>query len=223
MSNAEISDFSEIYSAYAAGCLDPGFALMVETQAALRPEVQRALIRAEMISGILLEKEAISGVSDQSLERVLDRIDASETEDTQLRRAAQNATDSLQELLDLPAPLREVVLESALDHDWQSLTPGVRRLKLSLESQAEVELYRIEPRRTVPRHSHTGSELTLVVAGGFTDETGHFGLGDISIKGPENTHQPTADEHEVCYALSIREGGLRFTGIMGAIQKVLGQ
>ncbi|MEO1189022.1 MAG: cupin domain-containing protein, partial [Pseudomonadota bacterium] len=30
----------------------------------------------------------------------------------------------------------------------------------------------------MPKHSHHGSEFTLVVAGGFTDESGSFGPGD---------------------------------------------
>ena len=40
-------DFGEVYASYAAGSLDPAFCLLVETQAALRPEVGQAVARAE--------------------------------------------------------------------------------------------------------------------------------------------------------------------------------
>ena len=223
MATAEISEFSEVYSAYAAGCLDPGFALMVETQAVLRPEVQRALIKAEAIAGIMLEKEVEKPLSDSVFVATMSLIDAEESNPSQLQTAVRTASAELDEILLLPSPLRETVLETALQNDWQTLTPGVRRMKLSVDSEAEVELYRIAPLSTVPRHTHSGSEFTLVVAGGFHDETGQYGPGDLCLKGPENTHQPTADAEGVCYALSLREGGLRFTGMMGLLQRVLGQ
>ena len=223
MASAVTSEFSEIYSAYAAGCLDPGFALMVETQASLRPEVKRALVKAEMIAGIMLETEAEALVSDGALDRTFAMIDAFEAEERPSRPALKLASDALEEILALPEPLRDSVLESSIKEDWKMLTPGVRRLAMHVGSEAEVELYRIEPNKTVPRHSHSGSEFTLVVTGGFTDETGHYGAGELSIKGPDNTHQPTADTDGVCYALSLREGGLKFTGMMGVVQRLLGQ
>lgn len=223
MATAVSSEFSEIYSAYAAGCLDPGFALMVETQAALRPEVQRALLKAEMIAGIMLESEDQVALSDNAFAKTLDMIADYEANGVTSKPAAQRASDSLEEILALPDALRDTVLESSVKRDWQMLTPGVRRLVLDVDSEADVELYRIEPRKTVPRHSHDGSEFTLVVSGGFTDESGQYGPGDMCLKGPENVHQPTADADGVCYALSMREGGLKFTGMMGVVQRLLGQ
>lgn len=220
---SEISDFGEVYSAYAAGCLDPAFALMVETQAALRPDVSRALARAEMISGVFLETEETAALSQGAAAKALAMIDAFEAGEHQARRAANIAGDGLSELLNLPEPLREHALEACGQAGWRNLAPGIRRLDLDLGSQAEVELYRIEPGRTVPRHSHNGNEFTLVVSGGFTDETGSFGPGDIAIKGPEDTHQPTGDMDGICFALAVHEGGLRFTGVMGLVQRLLGQ
>jgi putative transcriptional regulator len=219
----EINDFGEVYSAYAAGCLDPAFALMVETQAAIRPDVSRALARAEMITGVFLETEDEVALSQSAASKALDMIDAFEAGERQTRRAVNVAGDALTELLDLPEPLRECALEACGQTGWRNLTPGIRRLDLNLGSDAEVELYRIEPGRTVPRHSHNGNEFTLVVSGGFTDETGSFGPGDIAIKGPEDTHQPTGDMDGVCFALAVHEGGLRFTGVMGLVQRLLGQ
>ena len=34
--------------------------------------------------------------------------------------------------------------------------------------------------------------------------------------------EPVGDEGEVCYALAVRDGGLRFTGMMGFLQRLLG-
>ena len=63
-----------------------------------------------------------------------------------------------------------------------------------LVSNANGELYRIEPGATVPSHSHFGDELTLVVQGGFSDEVGSYGPGDICLKTPSDTHAPVGDD-----------------------------
>ena len=223
MGKATISDFGEIYSSYAAGCLDPAFCLLVETQAALRPEVERAVARAETIAGVFLETEESAALSANAMETALALIDDYEMGKQPAMAAATLAGEGLDELLDLPEPLRETALQSFQTHKWQGLTRGIRRLKLDAGSDAEVELYRIEPGCTVPKHSHSGSEFTLVVSGGFTDESGNFGPGDISLKGPDDTHQPTGDTDGVCYALAIRDGGLKFTGVMGLVQRLVGQ
>ena len=121
----------------------------------------------------------------------------------------------------LPARVRERMVEVSMDRSWTKLAPGVSRLNLGMESSTEVELYRIEPGRTLPRHSHRGNELTLVVAGGFEDGTGHFRAGDLSVKGPQDVHQPTADSDSICFALAVRDAGLEFKGVFGLVQKML--
>jgi putative transcriptional regulator len=99
---------------------------------------------------------------------------------------------------------------------------GLKRLKLDVGSAMDVELYRIAAGSKIPRHSHGGNEYTMVLCGGFTDERGNYGPGDVCVNGPADTHQPVADDDEVCYALAVRDGGLRFTGILGMVQKLVG-
>ena len=60
------------------------------------------------------------------------------------------------------------------------------------------------------------------MAGGFSDERGSYGPGEVVINGPSDLHQPVGDEGEVCYALAVRDGGLRFTGVMGLLQRLMG-
>lgn len=223
MGKATISDFGEVYSNYAAGCLDPAFCLLVETQSALRPDVARAVARAETIAGVFFETEDAAALSAGAIDKAFAMIDAFESGARPDATAVHLAGEGLDELLALPEPLRETALQSFQSQKWQGLTQGIRRLKLDTGSEAEVELYRIEPGCTVPKHSHSGSEFTLVVAGGFSDESGSFGPGDISLKGPDDTHQPTGDMDGVCFALAVREGGLRFTGLLGVVQRLVGQ
>ncbi len=223
MVKATLSETSDIYSLYAAGALDPAFSLMLETQAALRADTARALANAEILAGCFLETEAPLAPKDTALDTVFAMIDAAEARDVQLAKAAGRAHGAIDEVLSLPDPLRDRVLDTFENKGWDSLTKGVQRVTLDIASDAEVELYRIEPGQKLPKHSHKASEFTLVVAGGYTDETGQFGPGDLSYKGPEDIHQPMADMDGVCFALAVRDDGLKFTGLLGVAQRLLGQ
>jgi putative transcriptional regulator len=214
--------FSEVYSAYAAGCLDPAFAMMVEAQSLLRPEIRQSVVVSEMISGSLLETAPEARLNDGALDRALAAIDALEAAEALSVRAGRAAGEAMDEILALPDPVRGAALEAIGRRGWQAMGPGLKRLTLDTGSSMETELYRIAPGARIARHSHAGSEYTLVLAGGFTDERGSYGPGDVIINGPDDCHQPVGDPGEVCFALAVRDGGLRFTGMIGVIQRLLG-
>ena len=210
---------SELYAAYAAGTLSPPFKLLVETQAAIRPDIRRDLQQAELVSGIFLECEDPERLAPNAFEKTLRAIDQLEDE-TDSTQAVHLANERLSEILDLPEPLREKALESCLRGGWKRMTNGVKRLDIAESASSHIHLYRISPGATVPSHSHYGNELTLVLQGGFSDETGSYGPGEISCKTPDDTHTPVGDDDGVCIALAVSEGGMQFKGMLGILQKV---
>lgn len=224
MSSHYPSYVSELYSAYAAGRLSPSFALMVETQASLRTDIRQDVQFAEAVAGAMLEEEELDRMAPNAFETALRAIDAEAGgRDDAALAAANRAGDAVRELLGLPEPLRERALDVCATSGWKRLTRGVSRLDLGLDQGEHAHLYRIEPGHGVPRHSHKADEYTLVVQGGFTDASGSFGPGDISCQTPEDTHQPVADEDGVCIALAVSGGGLKFTGVLGFLQKIAGR
>lgn len=212
----------QFFSAYAAGTLDPALILLVETQAALREDVRRKLHLADAVAGAFLDMETPARLSDSALDRALALIDGLEAAPETTRKAARTAGAILDELIILPEPLREKALQAAGEAGWKFASPGLKTMPLALQSEAKVEILRIEPGCGAPRHTHEGNEYTLVVSGGFTDENGSYGPGDMSIAGPQDTHQPIADPGEVCYALAVTDGQLKFTGWLGLLQKLFG-
>ena len=78
-------------------------------------------------------------------------------------------------------------------------------------------MLRIAPGHGVPQHSHRGTELTLVLEGGFSDITGHYVRGDIQVADQELDHQPVADDHVACICLAVTSDHLRLTGPLGRI------
>ena len=85
----------------------------------------------------------------------------------------------------------------------------------------EANIYRIAPGVSVPVHSHEGTELTLVLAGGFSDETGSFGPGDIAIQESGATHQPVADDDGECIVFAINEGQIKLANPIGRVLSYL--
>ena len=222
MTSATQNTFSELYSAYAAGCIDPAFALMLETQSLMRADVRASVALSEMIAGNFLETAPAARMSEGALDRTLAAIDALEAPQAMQRAAGQAAGDALNEILSLPEPVRGAAIDAAGKQGWQMMGLGLKRLKLDVGSAMEVELYRIAAGSKIPRHSHGGNEYTMVLCGGFSDERGNYGPGEVCVNGPADTHQPVADDDEVCYALAVRDGGLRFTGVLGMVQKLIG-
>ncbi len=72
----------------------------------------------------------------------------------------------------------------------------------------------IPPGQGVPDHGHNGLELTLVLQGSFTDETGSFGTGDLEIADQTLDHTPVAGPDAPCICLAATDAPLRFRAFM---------
>ena len=206
--------------------------MLVDAQAEVCVEVARNRGDADRLAGVLLETIKPARLSDGALERALAAIDAEAAgageagpltpearTNAQGRKAANAAGEALNELLRLPAGVRDAALESA---GWTFAGPGVRSMELMREGSAKAELIRLEPGRGVPQHGHEGREFTLVLCGAFHDGREHYGAGDLCVADPEVHHRPVAEEGEVCIALAVTDGPLAFTGPLGWVQRALG-
>jgi putative transcriptional regulator len=93
--------------------------------------------------------------------------------------------------------------------------PGVSEFPLDLGGQERVSLLRVRPGAGVPAHTHTATEVTLVLQGVLCDRDTRFGRGAVAIATPDDDHHPHAGEGEDCLCLTVLDGGLRFTGPFG--------
>ncbi|MBL6081381.1 cupin domain-containing protein [Belnapia sp. T18] len=74
-----------------------------------------------------------------------------------------------------------VLLPGVRNARLRRLAPGIRHAVLLRGPDGEtLRLLRIKPGTALPRHSHRGTELTLVLKGAFADETGHYGPGGLA-------------------------------------------
>ena len=59
---------------------------------------------------------------------------------------------------------------------------GFEEIRLGLHGDRHrVSLLRLEPGRGLPLHRHVADEYTVVLQGGYTDNTGNYGVGDFAV------------------------------------------
>lgn len=206
---------------HVAGTLPFVVDVLVATHLTLCPRCRAEVAMMEAAAGTLLEEaEAVAGDSDAELDALMGMLDGP--------LPAPSApplpfADAPGEAF-LPKPLLSVVGPSK-DLAWRTNAPGVgKRVTLDYDlGGIPATLERVYPGREVPTHGHEGPELTLVLAGGYSDDSGEFVRGDVQVVGPETVHGlDIHDENEDCILLSIRGGERIPQGLKARIAKWIG-
>lgn len=200
-------------AALASGRAEPALALLVDTLMDMRGISEPD---GEVISGAVLETETPAAMPASALDMVFAAIEKGGAIKPQ-------AALAYAELDMLPAMLQSAIRDAEARHSWSFAGPGTRSLQLGLPGAAKAEIIRLEPGTEIPWHTHKGQELTLCLIGEFSDSRGVYGPGDCSISDPTIRHQPKAHEAGPVYALAVTDAGLKFEGLLGAIQKLFGQ
>ena len=113
-----------------------------------------------------------------------------------------------------PEPLRSYIGGDLDRVPWRRLGMGVYQCVIPTgDKQSVSRLLRIPTGKPVPSHSHGGLELTLVLCGAFSDETGYYGRGDFQEADETLEHQPHAIAGEDCICLAVTDAPLRFSSL----------
>lgn len=115
-----------------------------------------------------------------------------------------------------PSPLAAYLGRSPNEIPWKSVIPGVKQWHVADTDDGEVTLLWIRGGQKMPTHTHEGTEVTLVLQGGFSDTSGHFVRGDVALADQEVDHRPVADDDgEDCICFAVTDAPLRLTGPFG--------
>lgn len=201
----------EILLDYASGTLAQPFAVLVASHLALCPSCRDELNMLESLAGNLLSGLDKGTCDAGLLGRTLARIDELPPSARQEAGAEKTPNGDPR----LPQPLRGIISKPLQNLAWKGIG-GFRQAEVPSKVEGCVSrLMRIRGGTAMPRHSHGGLELTLVFAGGFSDENGHYLRGDISAADPTIEHRPIADDGEECLCLAVSETPPRLTGPFG--------
>lgn len=194
-----------LLAAYAAGNLARPFALVVATHVSLCPECQARLGAHQALGGAVLEALPGQAVRAGLKDDLMAMLDAPDPAPVAL--AAPAPRQGI-----YPGPLAEMLGEGG--PRWRTLGLGTRQSILHDGADGSVRLLYIPPGQAVPDHGHGGLEMTLVLQGSFSDETGRFGVGDVEIAGEDLEHTPIAGDEAPCICLAATDAPLKFNSVV---------
>ncbi|MCB1332225.1 MAG: ChrR family anti-sigma-E factor [Roseivivax sp.] len=188
-------------AAYAAGALPQAFSTVVATHVSLCPECRAGMEAHHGAGGALLEDTPEATVTQGTRDAVLALLDMPFVPEPVYERRGI-----------YPGPVAELL--KGQPPQWKTLGMGVRQSILSETRDGSVRLLSIPPGQAVPDHGHNGIEMTLVLQGSFTDETGRFAAGDLEVADETLEHTPVADAGETCICLAATDAPLRFRALV---------
>lgn len=194
----------ELLTEYAAGALAVAPAACIAAHLNYCADCRRSVERLQSVGGALFETQDPAAVGDGTLNKVLARLD----EAPPLAYAAPTPAEE-----SLPALLQRLMRGDFSDLRWRSIGDALRITYLPTgDPKREFALYRIRAGKAIPQHDHRGSEMTLVLEGGFSDDRGTYHAGDFVHRCGSERHAPRALPDGDCLCLAVLDAPLRFTG-----------
>lgn len=201
---------------YATGATNEAEALILAAHLTLCPHCRATVARFEGLGGALIDSMIPANMASNALQAALARIDTAPDGDqpNQVPPVADpRPTDGA---ATFPAPLRRYAGGDAGQVKWRSVMRGLDECELDIGGgHVKAKLLRIAAGAAMPKHTHAGNEMTLVLTGGFVDERGHFARGDMAVHDSAVDHRPVADPDGDCICLAVTDGPLRLTGALG--------
>ena len=200
----------ELLLDYSTGALSEAWSIAVAAHLSMCSRSRVVYSKLQEVGGAFLSNAKPGVVSESIFENVLGRID----DDTELSNAEVRRDPEWASSLGIPTVVSDYLPTDARKLPWKNLGLGVNQIVLETKDKsATARLLKIPAGKKVPHHSHHGRELTVVFAGGFTDETGSYGPGDIQEVSGNVEHQPWARKGEDCICLAVTDAPLKFSNI----------
>ncbi len=201
--------------AFAAGSLPEALAAVVAVHVEACTRCAREARLHEAVGGALL-----SGLAPALLMRDTPSIPVVSASADGLGRPAVTPGSPPGEL---PSLLRALIGGPLDTLAWRRAAPGLATFERRFAGPPASSLLVIRAAggAVIPDHGHGGSELTLVLSGGYSDATGHYVAGDLADLDGETSHAPVADP-EGCVCIVASDGATEFKSPLVRLWRKLG-
>lgn len=202
-------DVSTLMSCSAGSQPEP-LAAVVSSHLSMCPACAREVGRMALIGAALFETIAPTEVASEAPVIEARAREADDEPASDVRPAGRG----------IPYPLqRKLGLTSFDEIPWRRLAPGIwdYRLPLTESVEGDLRLVKVAPGLRVPEHGHGGEELTLLLQGSYSDETGTYRTGDVSDLDDSVEHAPVSDPAEGCICLVASERKARYKGLVARL------
>jgi putative transcriptional regulator len=231
MSGIEHHPEDDTLYSYAAGSLPAALALVVGCHLQFCPQCRSQVQTGETLGGALMTALSPQALSEKARANILQRLELQEV-------LAETQALAISDDIEIVSPLKDVkevgtlgsmplLLQKLLkEHDFDALpwrktiAPGLRQIVVDC-GEGRAQLLRIAAGRKMPVHSHSGSELTLILSGGYSDTLGQFNAGDVADLEGSAEHQPVADSDRDCICLTGMDSPLVFKGLVARLMQPL--
>jgi putative transcriptional regulator len=199
----------DILASYAAGGLNAGAALVVGSHVDVCAVCRSEISLLNGLGGVLLTKLEPVSLSAGALERALKRFDGN--------RAPLRAPAPRPRFLngfEIPKRMQSQQIGAKL---W--LAPGIWFAPVKAEHETETCTYLVygAKNKTLPKHTHPGRELTVVLHGAYTDELGHFAAGDFAEADDTISHAQIVTADSECLCLISSDGPMKPEGFVARL------
>ena len=182
---------------HATGALDIGARLVIGGHLGACPACRATVADIEAVGGALLSTLAPAAMDRDALSLALARIE----------RPAPVEPPRPQGPSDWIAIPPEAMNAAAKRRRWAA--PGVWVAPVSQgPGGARSYLLRVGAGMSVPRHTHRGAEMILVVKGAYSDGEVRHGPGDFAVNDESVDHQPRATSDGECVCLIATDEAL---------------
>lgn len=198
---------------YAAGALAVELAIVAATHLETCAHCRARLADAERIGGRLIEQQQPIVTADSRLAdlraSMLQRLDDAAPP---IRVPSSPSAAPYEDDDRLPAPLHAYFGPSYRALKWRWMAPGVHCIRATGTTTGTLLMLKIGPGRSMPVHSHGGTELTQILRGAYHDALGQFAPGDVADLDSDVEHQPVTVPGAACICVSALDAPLRFPG-----------
>ncbi|MEP0520756.1 MAG: ChrR family anti-sigma-E factor [Hyphomicrobiales bacterium] len=191
---------------FVAGTLPAPLRVMMASHLDMNKSNKEWVANLEAMAGLELMNIEPVALSDPN--SMLDNIFSSDAEPAvEMHALTEDGT---------PSSLKDFIGTNVSNIPWKkNRFVGFEEVQLGEFDGCKASLFRLQAGQGVPHHTHHGTEMTLVLKGGFSDGTGHYVKGEIVIADGTVDHRPIADDDGECICFAVTDAPLRLTGPLG--------